>query len=161
MVILKINDNTRAEDVPAKLRPGVPPNGIVSPAIGRNIHVILSSQHVLDWSPIVHVNIAAILRIVSTSAIGISFNRFHKDFFAVEVFISNYLQDRLPPADDFNFDNGYVLYGIPIHQCLQDNGVKIALLPVLYTDVINPAVVIQVQVVDPVFFGINLPLKVP
>jgi hypothetical protein len=38
---------------------------------------------------------------------------------------------------------------------------EIPLPPVLHPDVIDPAVVIQVQVVDPVLFCVELPFKIP
>ncbi len=156
-----VNDDARAKDVPGTGNPRPPPYRIVLPAIGRNVNGILPAQNVLHRFPVVHVDIAAVIRTVSASAIRIPLHRFYDDFFPVKIFIANDLQDGIPPADDLNFDNGHVLYIIPAHQRLQDDGVKIPLPAVFHPDVIDPAVVIQVQVVDPVVPGVELPLKIP
>ena len=161
LIMPVVNDDTRAEDAPGALNPGAPPGRIVLPAIRRNVNDVLPAQNVLDRFPIVHVDKAAIIRTVSASAIGIPFGRFYDDLFPVQAFISYNLQDSLPSADDLNFNNGHVLYIIPVHQRLQDNGMKIPLPPVFHPDVINPAVIIQVQVVDPILFRVELPFKVP
>ena len=160
MIMPVVNDDAGAEDAPATLNPGPPPGRIVLPAIRRSVNDVLPAQNILDRFPVVHVDIVAVIQVAPSSTIGISFGRFYDDFFPVEAFISNDLKDGFPSADYSNFNNGHVLYIISVHQRLQDNGVKIPLPPVLHPDVIDPAVIIQVQVVDPVFFCVELPFKI-
>ena len=131
------------------------------PAIGGNVNDILPAQNILDRFPIIDVDIVAIIRMISASAIRIPFNRFYDDVFSIKSFISDDLKDSLPSADYFNFNNGHVLHIIPVHQCLQDDGMEIPLPPVFDPDVIDPAVIIEVQVVDPVLLCIELPFKIP
>jgi hypothetical protein len=118
MIMPVVNDDTRAEDAPGTLNPGAPPGRIVLPAVRRSINDVLPAQNILDRFPIVHVDIAAVIRTVSASAIGIPFGRFHDDFFSIEAFISHNLKDGLPSAGHFNFNNGHVLHIIPVHQRL-------------------------------------------
>ena len=161
MIMSVVDHDARAENAPGARSPGAPPNRIVLPAIRRNVNDILPAQNILNRLPIVHVDKAAIIRTVSASAIGIPFCRFYDDLFPVQAFITNDLKDGFPSADDLDLNNGHVLHIVPAHQRLQDNGVKIPLPPVFDPDVIDPAVIVQVQVVDPVLFRVEFPFKVP
>lgn len=161
VIIVDVYYDPRAKDAPAILTPGTPPGRIIVPAIGRNVNAILTIQEVLDWSPIVHIDKITIVPVIAASAVGIALHGFYDHFFTVEIFVSDDLQHGFPTANDLEFDHCYVLYVVTVNQCLQDNSVVIALPPVLHPDVIDPAVVVEVQVIHPVVFGIDPAFKIP
>lgn len=161
VIILLVNHDAGAKNTPAALHPGSPPGRVVLPAVRGDVNAVLPPQNIPNRFPIVHIDEAAIVRMVSAAAIGISFDRLHDDFFPVEIFIPYNLKDGLSVSNDFNFDNGHVLDIIPADHGLQNDGVKIPLLSVFNPDVINSAVIIQVQVVHPMLFRVQLPLKIP
>lgn len=161
MVVPVVNDDPRAEDVPGALHPGAPPVRIIRPAVRRNVYVVIPAQNVLHRFPIVHVDEIAVIGMVSLSAVGIPFYRFHDDFLAIEVFIPYDLQYGLVSAYDLDLDNGYVLGVKPAEQRLQYDSMETPLPPVFDADVVDPAVIVQVEVVDPVLFRVELSFKIP
>jgi hypothetical protein len=161
-IISVVNNDTRAVDIPGTLSPGAPPGRVILPAVWRIVNVVLLIQNILNWAPIVNVDIVAIIRAVSSAPIGrIPFDRFYDDFFPIEIFISYNLKDGISSANYINFNNGHILDVISVYQCLQDNGMKIPLPFVSHPNVIDPSIIIQVQVVDPIIFCIKLPFKIP
>ena len=98
LIVSVVNDDSGAEDTPGALHPGPPPAWIVLPAIRRSVNDILTAQNILNRFPIVHVDKIPIVRIVSSSAIGIPFYRFHDDVFPIEVFIPYNLKNGLISA---------------------------------------------------------------
>lgn len=111
VVVPYIHDDSRAENIPTALYPGIPPGGIILPAIRGDIHLpITPAQYVLHYRPVVHIDKISVVRMVSAPVIGVAFNRLHNDLLAVKVFVPHDLQNGLAPAGDFQFDNGHVLY---------------------------------------------------
>lgn len=146
-----VNYDAGAEYGPGNLDPRRPPGRIVAPVIRRCINAILPPQNILHGVPVINIDVVAVIRMIAAPAVGIPFHRFHDDLFSVKVFVSHDLKDGLSPANDLDFDNSHVLHLITAHQGLQHNGVEITLLPMFNPDVVNPAVVVQVEVVNPVF----------
>jgi hypothetical protein len=160
MVMPMVNYDSGPENVPGTLHPGIPPGRIILPPIRRTVNLVRSSQNVLNGFPVVHVDIIVIIRQIASSAIGIAFTRFDDNFFSVEIFISDNLQDGFPPTPYLNFNNGDVLDIIAVHYRLENYRMVIPLPPMFHPDVINPAVIIQIQVVDPILFRIEFAFKI-
>lgn len=161
MIMSVVNDYTWTVNVPGALTPGAPPGGIIMPVVRRNIHDVLGFHKIPDGIPVINVDITAIIRMVASPAIGVTFDGFNDDFFPIEVFIAYNLEDGLSTANNINFNNSYVLDVISVQYGLHDNGVEVAPPLMLDADVIDPAVIVQIQVVDPILFCIEFSFKIP
>jgi hypothetical protein len=117
-IVIEVDNNAGAECIPGIWSPGVPPGRIISPSIRRDIRAVLPVKNVLHGPPIINIHVVTIIGIIAASAIGIALDRLYVYFFAVKIFISHYLKDGFPPAQDLDFDDGHILYIIPVYQCL-------------------------------------------
>lgn len=85
---------------------------------------------------------------------------FHDFGRAVEIFVSNDLDDGFPVAVAFHFDDGHVLRDALFNHRLDDDGMEVAFCVIHHPEVINAAIVVQVEVVDVVVRGVQFPLKI-
>jgi hypothetical protein len=117
-IVIKIDDDARPECVPGIWPPGIPPGRIIPPTIRRHIRTVLPVQYILYRSPVINIDVIAVIRVIADSTISIAFEGFHIYLLSVKVFIPYDLKDGFPPVDDFNFDYRHILHIIPIDQRL-------------------------------------------
>jgi hypothetical protein len=160
MIVVDVHHDTGPVNVPAILSPRAPPGRIVLPIVRRSVHAVLPPQDILYRFPVVDIDVIIVVRIITAAAIGVAFYRLHDDFFTVEVFIADDLEHRVSPAKDLDLDHGHILDITAVYQCLEDDGVKVSLPAVFYPDVVDPAVVVQVEVIDGISFRVELPFEI-
>lgn len=156
-----VDDNPWTKNRPGDRSPGVPPGWVVLPAVGGNVNgTVLRPHDVLDHGPVEDVHKFSIIRIVSTSGICVAHQGFDDDLLPVEVFIPDNLQNGFAAIDLLNFDNCHILYVVATHNGLENDDVQIALSTVFDPDVVCPAIVIEVQVIDPAVPGVEAAFEV-
>jgi len=146
-------------DIPGKGSPAHPPGRVILPTIWRSVDHIVSAKDLLYNWPII--NIYIIIGDVLTVADGsTSFKRLYNHFRAIKIFVSNDLQQCTASTRPFNFNDRHVLYIVAAYRILQYDHMVVALPAMLYPDVVNPSITVQIQVIDVRILGVDTPLEV-
>jgi hypothetical protein len=91
-------------------------------------------------------------------AIG-SFHRFCQGSFAINIFITGYLDNRCVLAGLLQFDNGHILAFLVGYQRLYDKELYLVLLFIDHPQVIDIAIPVQVKVIDLILLCVQQPFK--
>lgn len=160
-------------EVPVMWCPGMPVNGVVAPVPWRTPYHIGRPVDVNDYRPACYfvisgfhnANIATGVYLLFGNNTGISgvgcfgVSRFNDIVGAVERFITDKLNMHRPTTHFFNNKYSYILKFVLIQRNPERYVVNVSVNVVVYHDVVNIAVAVQVKVVDHVFGVVEFAFK--